>query len=74
MKTRLQPLKNRKKQEDMLEGSVREQPTSLVERLKCKFKIRRLVQLEGHNHSKIDTRGEGNPKRATLVYTLIFEP
>ncbi len=44
------------------------------EKSKCKFKIRNWVQLEAHNHSKIDTRGEGNSKHTTLICTLVFKP
>jgi hypothetical protein len=58
----------------MLESSATEQPTLLMKRFKCKFKIRKWVGLEAHNHSKIDTRGEGNSKHATLICTLVFEP
>jgi hypothetical protein len=67
-------IENQKETRDMLESSTREQPTSLMKRFKCKFKIRKWVKLEAHNHSKIDTKGEGNSKRATLICTLVFKP
>jgi len=74
MKTRLQPLKNRKKQETCLKVQQESSQLRSWEDFKCKFKIRKWVQLEAHNHSKIDTKGEGNSKRATLICTLVFKP
>jgi hypothetical protein len=39
-------IEKQKETRDMLEGSAREQPTSLIKRFKCKFKIRKWVQLK----------------------------
>ncbi len=35
-----------KETRDMLEGSAREQPTSFIKRFKCRFKVRKWVQLK----------------------------
>jgi hypothetical protein len=39
-------IEKQKETRDMLEVSVREQPTSLIKRFKCKFKVRKWVQLK----------------------------
>jgi hypothetical protein len=58
----------------MLEGSPREQPTSLIKRLSANSKLKNGYNSHTHNHTKIDTRGNINPKSVTLVCTLVFKP
>jgi hypothetical protein len=46
----------------MLEGSPREQPTSLMKRLSANSKLKNGYNSQTHNHTKIDTRGNSTLK------------
>jgi hypothetical protein len=62
-------MKNRKKQETCLKGSVREQPASLMKRLSPNSKYENEYNLK---HIVIARLIPG--EKATLVCTLVFKP
>ncbi len=57
-------IEKQKETRDMLGRFSKRAVSFTPEKIKYKFEIPKWVQLEAHNHSKIDSRGEGNPKRA----------
>jgi len=74
MKTGLQPLKNIKETRDMIDCRFSERAANINHK-KIKVQIQnKKTGIITHNHSKVDTRGNNNPKCAILICTLVFKP